>query len=105
MHDLVIRNARIVDGSGGPGARGDVAIDGDRDRRGRARCPAAGRREIDADGALVTPGLRRHPHPLRRPGDLGPAAVARRAGTASPPSSWATAASASPRRAPTSASG
>ncbi len=55
MHDLVIRGGTVVDGSGGPARTADVAIDGDRivavghdvDR---------GRREIDADGLLVTPG-------------------------------------------------
>jgi N-acyl-D-aspartate/D-glutamate deacylase len=28
MHDVVIRGGRIVDGTGRPGAPGDVAIDG-----------------------------------------------------------------------------
>ena len=36
-----------------------------------ARSSGRGHREVDADGLLVTPGLRRHPHPLRRPGHLG----------------------------------
>ena len=55
MHDLVIRNARIVDGSGAPAYSGDVAIDG-------AIITAVGgkqgsaRREIDADGLLLAPG-------------------------------------------------
>ena len=31
---------------------------------------------IDATGLVVTPGLRRHPHALRRPGHVGPAARA-----------------------------
>ena len=30
MHDLVIRNATIVDGSGAPAFDGDIAVDGDR---------------------------------------------------------------------------
>ena len=34
------------------------------------------KRDIDADGLLVTPGLGRRAHPLRRPGDVGPAALA-----------------------------
>jgi len=55
MHDLVIRNARIIDGSGAPAYSGDVAIDG-------AIITAVGgkqgsaRREIDADGLLLAPG-------------------------------------------------
>ena len=55
MHDLVIRNGTIVDGSGSPGRPGDVAIDGDR-IVAVGKVEGSGRREIDADGALVTPG-------------------------------------------------
>ena len=59
MHDLVIRNGRVVDGSGGPARQpgaADVAIDGDRIVEvGPDVGP--GRREIDADGRLVTPGF------------------------------------------------
>ena len=55
MHDLVIRNGTIVDGSGSPGRPGDVAIDGDR-IVAVGKVDEQGRREIDADGALVTPG-------------------------------------------------
>jgi len=56
MHDLVIRGGTLVDGSGAPARTGDVAIDGNRIASvgGRAR---PGRREIDADGLLVTPGF------------------------------------------------
>jgi N-acyl-D-amino-acid deacylase len=55
MHDLVIRNATLVDGSGAPARSADVAIDGARfsalgDHVGAAR------RVIDADGLLLTPG-------------------------------------------------
>src|SRR3954470_12233302 len=56
MHDLVIRNGNVVDGTGAPGFVGDVAISdgvitavGTVDERGA--------REIDADGAVVTPGF------------------------------------------------
>jgi N-acyl-D-amino-acid deacylase len=54
--DLVIRNGLIVDGSGDPPRRADIAVEGDRiteigDAIGR------GRRELDADGLLVTPGF------------------------------------------------
>ena len=30
MADLVVRNARLIDGSGAPAADGDVAVEGDR---------------------------------------------------------------------------
>ena len=100
--DLVITGGTLVDGSGAPPRAADVAVSG-----GRIAAVAepgslatAGAEVIDATGALVTARLRRHPHPLRRPGHLGHAAWRRRRGTGSPPSSWATAASASPRCAP-----
>ncbi len=54
MHDLVIRGGTLVDGTGEPRRTADVAIDGDRvTDLGKV---GPGRREIDADGALVTPG-------------------------------------------------
>ena len=55
MHDLVIRNGTIVDGTGAERFAGDVAIDG-----GRIAAVGAvseqGRREIDASGDVVAPG-------------------------------------------------
>ncbi len=59
MHDIVIRNGRIIDGTGAPEFVGDVAIDGDRISavvRAGEDIIGAGRREIDAAGKLVTPG-------------------------------------------------
>jgi N-acyl-D-amino-acid deacylase len=55
MHDLVIRGGWVVDGSGAPGRTADVAVDGDR-LAAVGTDVGAGRREVDADGALVTPG-------------------------------------------------
>ena len=59
MHDIVIRNGRIIDGTGTPEFVGDIAIDGDRIsavvREGEGLI-GDGRREIDASGKLVTPG-------------------------------------------------
>ena len=55
MHDLVIRNGTVIDGSGGPSRTGDVAIDGDR-IVAVGEVTGSGRRELDADGAAVTPG-------------------------------------------------
>ena len=55
MHDLVIRNGTLVDGSGAAPRQGDVAIDGDRITSvGGTAGPAA--REIDAKGMVVAPG-------------------------------------------------
>src|SRR5256885_350636 len=55
MHDLVIRNATVVDGTGAPPTVGDVAVDEGRitsvgDDTGR------GHREVDGDGLLLAPG-------------------------------------------------
>ncbi len=55
MHDLVIRNGRIIDGSGKPGYTGDVTIDAGKIVAVGGKAAAA-RREIDAAGLLVTPG-------------------------------------------------
>ncbi|MDE3087028.1 MAG: amidohydrolase family protein [Acidobacteriota bacterium] len=55
MHDLVVRGGTVVDGTGTPGRTADVAVDGGRVTAvGRA---GPGRLEIEADGALVTPGF------------------------------------------------
>jgi N-acyl-D-aspartate/D-glutamate deacylase len=54
--DLVIRNGTLVDGSGGPVRQADVAIVGDR-IVAVGDDIATGRREVDADGLLVTPGF------------------------------------------------
>jgi N-acyl-D-amino-acid deacylase len=55
VHDLVIRGGNVVDGTGAPGRTADVAVD-----QGRVtevgRVSGRGRRELAADGALVTPG-------------------------------------------------
>jgi len=56
MHDLVIRNGTVVDGTGAPASRADVAIDGDR-VVAVGDVDADGQRVIDADGCLVTPGF------------------------------------------------
>jgi len=56
MHDLVIRNGSVVDGSGGSARSADVAIDGER-ITAVGRVEEQGRREIDAGGRLVTPGF------------------------------------------------
>ncbi len=54
--DLVIRNGTVVDGTGSPPRRADVAVEGDRIVAVGADV-GTGRRELDADGLLVTPGF------------------------------------------------
>jgi N-acyl-D-aspartate/D-glutamate deacylase len=55
-YDLLIKNGRIVDGSGMPAFRGDVAV-----RNGRivelGKLSGAATRTIDADGLVVAPGF------------------------------------------------
>jgi N-acyl-D-aspartate/D-glutamate deacylase len=55
-HDIVIRNGLVVDGTGAAGRVADVAIDGDRVTAIGA-VDGKGRREIDAEGRIVTPGF------------------------------------------------
>ncbi len=58
MHDLVIRNGSLVDGSGAPARPADVVVDGDHITAVEpAGSGSAGRQVIDADGLLVTPGF------------------------------------------------
>ena len=54
--DLVIRNGTVADGTGGPLRRMDVAITGERITEVGDDI-ARGRRELDAEGLLVTPGF------------------------------------------------
>lgn len=55
-YDLVIRNGRIVDGSGNPWFYGDLAVRGDR-IAAVGRISKKGDREIDAKGLIVAPGF------------------------------------------------
>ena len=57
-HDLVITGATVVDGTGAPPRRADVAVDGDRITAvGNGAGVGEASRRIDADGAVVTPGF------------------------------------------------
>jgi N-acyl-D-aspartate/D-glutamate deacylase len=56
MHDLVIRGGTVVDGTGTAPRTADVAISGGRVAE-VGSVSDRGRREVDADGALVTPGF------------------------------------------------
>jgi len=57
MFDILIRNARIVDGSGLPAFHGDVAIEAGRLRHVGGHLSAEARRTIDARGRVVAPGF------------------------------------------------
>ena len=56
MHDLVIRGGTLIDGSGAPAVPGDLAVDGEIITAVGGHV-GPGRREIDADGRVVTPGF------------------------------------------------
>src|SRR5262245_24643187 len=56
-YDLVIRNGRIVDGTGSVWYRGDLAVRGDTIARIAPRIDASGARTIDAAGKVVAPGF------------------------------------------------
>ena len=55
IHDLVIRNGNIVDGSGKKPFLGDIAIDDGKITK-VGEVINSGKKEIDADGNLVSPG-------------------------------------------------
>ncbi|MDR7495679.1 MAG: D-aminoacylase [Armatimonadota bacterium] len=57
MLDLLIRGARIVDGTGNPWWPGDVGVRGDRIVEVGDLRAAAARRVLDAAGAVVAPGF------------------------------------------------
>ena len=57
MHDTIIRNGLIYDGSGRPPVAGDVAIDGDRITHVGGKAPGRGRKEVDAHGLAIAPGF------------------------------------------------
>jgi dihydroorotase/N-acyl-D-amino-acid deacylase len=56
-YDVIIRNARIVDGTGAPWYRGEVAITGDTIVRVDKKIEGTAAREIDARDQVVSPGF------------------------------------------------
>jgi dihydroorotase/N-acyl-D-amino-acid deacylase len=56
-YDLIIRNGRVIDGSGRPAFNADVAIKGDRIARIGNLGGAKAKRIIDAKGQVVAPGF------------------------------------------------
>ncbi len=64
--DLIIRGGQVVDGTGNPWVRADVAVRGDRIARIGRLPGAAAERVIDAEGLVVTPGfIDPHTHAVR----------------------------------------
>jgi dihydroorotase/N-acyl-D-amino-acid deacylase len=57
VYDLILRNGRIVDGTGSPWYRGDVALLGDRIAAVGPALPGSARREIDVSGQVIAPGF------------------------------------------------
>jgi N-acyl-D-amino-acid deacylase len=57
MLDLLIRGGMVVDGSGAPARRADVAVQGDRIEAVETLNGARAAREIDAGGLAVSPGF------------------------------------------------
>lgn len=55
-YDLIIRNGNLVDGTGSPGRRADIAVQDDR-IAAVGNVEGSATREIDADGKTVTPGF------------------------------------------------
>ena len=76
---LLIRGGDVIDGTGAPRRRADVRVRDGRIAEIGPDLTPDGEQIIDAAGAVVTPGLHRHPRPHRPAGLLGPAARPRSA--------------------------
>jgi N-acyl-D-aspartate/D-glutamate deacylase len=57
IHDLVIRNGQVVDGTGAPGIQADIAVSNGKIVAIEAGIKATAKQEIDATGMIVTPGF------------------------------------------------
>jgi len=55
--DVVIRGGTVYDGQGAPGAVADIAISGGKVQAVGPKLPQTGRREVDAQGQWVMPGM------------------------------------------------
>lgn len=68
---IIIRNGNVIDGTGRPSFRADIAISGDKITKLGYVPPVEGAREIDATGRAVSPGfIELYTHiPTRRQGN------------------------------------
>ncbi len=57
VHEVIIRQGMVYDGSGKAPYRGDVAIDGDRISYIGRHAPGRGKTEVDARGQAIAPGF------------------------------------------------
>jgi len=57
MHDIIIRNAEIIDGTGKPAYRADVAVDGGQISDVGNLSRRGARHVLDAKGYVITPGF------------------------------------------------
>ncbi len=57
MHDILIRNAKVIDGTGKPAYQADVAVDEGRIADVGDLNQSEGNHEIDVEGRAVTPGF------------------------------------------------
>ncbi|MEJ1237485.1 D-aminoacylase [Chryseolinea sp. T2] len=57
QYDVVIRNGTLYDGSGKPGVKGDIALNGDTIAAMGDLRDATGKSEIDASGLAIAPGF------------------------------------------------
>ncbi len=55
--DVVLRGGQVFDGAGSPAVTADVAIDGGKVQAVGPKLPQRGRREVDAKGCWVMPGM------------------------------------------------
>ena len=56
-YDLVLKNGRIVDGTGGPWFRAELAVRGDSIVAIAPRLSGSARRSLDVEGAVIAPGF------------------------------------------------
>src|SRR6516225_5678244 len=56
-YDLILRNGRVVDGSGSPWYKGDVAVRGDTIVNIAPSIAASASRVIDVGGQVIAPGF------------------------------------------------
>lgn len=57
MHDLIIRNGRIIDGTGSPWFYGDIAVDNDKIVKIGKLAKEKGKLDIDVHHQIVSPGF------------------------------------------------